>query len=150
MQPLESIESLWFIAQFETAKLLNCIRSAKIHSRTVEEIWKIKCHLSTVENFYLSACAAANMLHTVMIDDDSRLHLTYLVMSCRPRGCLLLNVAGRHKLYRVSDTDTFFSSCSFHKKWLSVLIHWYRIHLFFFSFLFLSSDASGWQRKGMI
>lgn len=64
MQPLESIESMWFIAQFETAKLLNCIRSAKIHSMTVEEIWKIKCHLSTVENFYLLACTARNMLHS--------------------------------------------------------------------------------------
>lgn len=89
MQRLAPIESAWFIAQFETAKLLNCIRSAKIHSRTTEEIWKIKCHLGTVENFYLCARAPRNMLHSVMIDDGSALHLTYLVMSCRPRACLL-------------------------------------------------------------
>lgn len=90
MQPLAPIESVWFIAQFETAKLLNCIRSAKIHSRTTEEIWKIKCHLGTVENFYLYSHDTPNMPHSVMIDGDARLHLTYLVMSCSLQGCLLL------------------------------------------------------------
>lgn len=90
MQPLAPIESAWFIAQFETAKLLNCIRSAKIHSRTTEEIWKIKCHLGTVENFYLYSRDTPNMPHSIMIDGDARLHLTYLVMSCSLQGCLLL------------------------------------------------------------
>lgn len=30
------------------------------------------------------------MPHSVMIDGDARLHLTYLVMSCSLQGCLLL------------------------------------------------------------
>lgn len=95
--PIES--TLWFIAQFQTAKQLNCTRSAKIHPRNTQEMWKIKCHRGTVENFHLSSSRICS-LHSLLMDDGSGLYLTYLVMSCTTECVYFWKIVRKHKLYQ--------------------------------------------------
>lgn len=97
LAPIES--TLWFIAQFQTAKQLNCTRSAKIHPRNTQEMWKIKCHRGTVENFHLSSSRICS-LHSVLMDDGLGLYLTYLVMSCTAECVYFWKIVRKHKLYQ--------------------------------------------------
>lgn len=97
LTPIES--TLWFIAQFQTAKQLNCTRSAKIHPRNTQEMWKIKCHRGTVENFHLSSSRICS-LHSLLMDDGSGLYLTYLVMSCTTECVYFWKIVRKHKLYQ--------------------------------------------------
>lgn len=106
LTPIES--TLWFIAQFQTAKQLNCTRSAKIHPRNTQEMWKIKCHRGTVENFHLSSSRICS-LHSVLMDDGPGLYLTYLVMSCTAECVYFWKIVRKHKLYQ-SLTSTHSSS----------------------------------------
>lgn len=106
LTPIES--TLWFIAQFQTAKQLNCTRSAKIHPRNMQEMWKIKCHRGTVENFHLSSSRICS-LHSVLMDDGPGLYLTYLVMSCTAECVYFWKIVRKHKLYQ-SLTSTHSSS----------------------------------------
>lgn len=106
LAPIES--TLWFIAQFQTAKQLNCTRSAKIHPRNTQEMWKIKCHRGTVENFHLSSSRICS-LHSVLMDDGLGLYLTYLVMSCTAECVYFWKIVRKHKLYQ-SLTSTHSSS----------------------------------------
>lgn len=97
LTPIES--TLWFIAQFQTAKQLNCTRSAKIHPRNTQEMWKIKCHRGTVENFHFSSSRICS-LHSLLMDDGSGLYLTYLVMSCTTECVYFWKIVRKHKLYQ--------------------------------------------------
>lgn len=106
LTPIES--TLWFIAQFQTARQLNCTRSAKIHPRNTQEMWKIKCHRGTVENFHLSSSRICS-LHSVLMDDGPGLYLTYLVMSCTAECVYFWKIVRKHKLYQ-SLTSTHSSS----------------------------------------
>lgn len=97
LAPIESTS--WFIAQFQTAKQLNCTRSAKIHPRNTQEMWKIKCHRGTAENFHLSSSRICS-LHSVLMDDRPGLYLTYLVMSCTAECVYFWKIVRKHKLYQ--------------------------------------------------
>lgn len=85
--PIES--ALWFIAQFQTARRLNCTRSAKIHPRKAQEMWKIKCHRGSSGK--LSPLIEQNMLASFCADGwrpQAVLNLLSNVMY--RRMCLLL------------------------------------------------------------